>query len=216
MLIHLRDEASRRQWAVAAVCGTAASLGRGGDAGVDWWLQPAPYDATQHRRLSRLHTLLQLRDGRAWATDRSTNGTLLNDQPLAKDQPEQLAQGDQLNPARVVPFRVTLQAVQGRVCAVWLERRDSLAAQLSYVLTDGQTPVRLSLASEDLTPLWVAWTASPAALPVLAILYGDQGSWTFVESDREQPFAGRFRVRWQALAQAQPQEYALRHPWMMP
>ena len=79
-----RDEHTGLAQTVAVICGTSASLGRGGDPAVAWWLQPSPFDAQQTGRLSRRHLSLELRSGRAWATDGSTNGTWLNDERLTE------------------------------------------------------------------------------------------------------------------------------------
>ena len=96
--------------------------GARGDPAVAWWLQPAPYDAYQHGRLSRRHALLTLDGGRAWVTDWSTNGTWLNGERLAQSEICLLAGGDRLEPARVVPLKVTLLALGGTVHAAWLSR----------------------------------------------------------------------------------------------
>lgn len=98
------DQHTGLRHAISAVCGPTASLGRGGDPAVAWWLRPSPYDAHQHGRLSRCHAALELRDDRAWIADRSTNGTWLNGERLSKATPFLLAHEDRLEPAQVVPF----------------------------------------------------------------------------------------------------------------
>ena len=48
----IQDQHTGVACVIAVVCGTSASIGRGGDPAVAWWLQPVPYDAHQHARLS--------------------------------------------------------------------------------------------------------------------------------------------------------------------
>ena len=126
-----------------------------------WWLQPVPYDAHQHGRLSRRHATMDLHDGRAWITDWSTNGTWVNGERLPKSEISLLADGDHIEPANVVPFKAGLFAQQDTVHAVWLHRTDTLASQLCYLLTDCQVPVPILLSGQCAPSLWLAWQRTP-------------------------------------------------------
>jgi len=207
--IELRDQQTGRTRVVAVVCGQVASLGRGGNSGVAWWLQPEPYTEQQHRRLSREHTIITLRDGRAWVADQGTNGTWLNSQPLKRGKAELLASGDQLDLAGVVKLSIALVANQGRVHVVWVERSDGLAGRLSYMLTNGLAPV---LVADDIAgppALWLAWRRGRSHGLELAIFPTDGSAWLTVEPGQERPINPWYRLRWQLLATPQEQDLYL-------
>jgi hypothetical protein len=192
------DEHTGLRHAISAVCGPAASLGRGGDPAVAWWLRPSPYDSHQHGRLSRCHAAIELRDDRAWVADRSTNGTWLNGERLPKTAPCLLAEGDRLEPAQVVPFQVRLQASDGHVHAVWLYRGDTLAEQLSYLLTDGRCPVAFVPPGHHTPALWLAWRRDPQRGPEL-LACASEGAWEVLAPQQACVLGGRHRIVWQTL-----------------
>jgi hypothetical protein len=197
--VRLRDEHTGLVQTIAVVCGTSASLGRGGDPAVAWWLQPSPYDAHQHGRLSRRHMSLELRDGRAWVTDWSTNGIWLNGERLTKSQPHLLAQDDRLETAQVVPFRVKLLTHENCVYAVWLRRDDTLAERLSYLMTDGQIPVPTTLPGQEAPALWFAWRRTPTLGPELLACLAEGAPWLPIGQSQERMIGDRFRIRWLVL-----------------
>jgi hypothetical protein len=180
--------------AVAMVCGASASFGRGGDPAVAWWLQPVPDNPAQHMRLSRRHTVVTLRAGRAWVSDRSVNGTRLNRVPIARDAPELLAQGDRLDLAGVVALTVTaLAADRHGVHGVWLDRGDGWATRLRYLLMDGTAPVKF----DDGPALWLAWVRGKEGEPLLTACT-HPGGWSTIPRDKPATF-GAYRLRWQPI-----------------
>ncbi|NLF69064.1 MAG: FHA domain-containing protein [Candidatus Anammoximicrobium sp.] len=185
--------------ALAVVCGNSANLGRGGDPAVSWWLQPSPFDAHQHGRLSRRHVSLELRDGRAWGSDWSTNGTWLNGERVAKSELQLLADEDRLEPAQVVPFHVTLLAREGQVHAIWLRRQDALREQLSYLLTDGQTPLPVLVPGQSAPVAWLAWRRTPNQGPELMACAAEAGRWEPLGPQQQRVLADRYRLSWQLL-----------------
>jgi hypothetical protein len=197
--IHIRDEYTGLVQTVAVVCGTSVSLGRGGDPAVAWWLQPSPYDAHQHGRLSRRHMSLDLRDGRAWVTDWSTNGIGLNGERLTKSQPHLLAQDDRLELAQVIPFRVTLLAHENGVYGVWLRRDDALGDRLCYLTSNGQVPVPLMISGQTAPALWFAWRRTPGLGPELLVCLAEGGPWSAIGESQERVFANRLRIHWLLL-----------------
>ncbi len=192
------DQHTGLRHAISAVCGASASLGRGGDPAVAWWLRPSPYDAHQHGRLSRCHASLELRDDRAWAADRSTNGTWVNGERLPRAAPCLLADDDRLEPAQVVPFQVRLQACDGHVHTLWLYRNDTLAEQLSYLLTDGRFPVAFVPPGNQAPVLWLAWQRDPQRGPELLACSSD-GAWQILAPQQACVLGGRHRIVWQIL-----------------
>jgi hypothetical protein len=197
--VQLRDEHTGLVQTVAAVCGSSASLGRGGDSAVNWWLQPSPYDARQHGRLSRRHVSLEFRDGCAWVTDWSVNGTWLNGERITKSQPHLLAQDDRLEPAEVVPFRVKLRTYENRVYAVWLHRNDALGDRLCYLMTDGQVPVPMAILGQEAPVLWLAWRRTPTLGPEILACAAEGGPWSAIGHSQERTVSERFRLRWSLL-----------------
>lgn len=197
-VIHLTEAGTATSRAIAVAIGTAAGLGRGGDPGVAWWLKPEPYDARQHGRLSRQHTRIELREGRAWAVDVSTNGTLLNGTALTRGQAELLADGDRLEPAQVVPLRVRLFADGKTVHAIALERGDALGSRLSYLLTDGSRAVPLG------PKKWAAWRRGPNAAPLLALTTGSV--WNTLAANQPGSLTGRDQLTWHLHAVPAEQE----------
>ena len=127
------------------IFGEQAAFGRGGDEEVTWWVRPEPFDADRWRRLSRRHLLVGIERGEAWACDASANGTLLNGQPMPRDEQRPLRNDDELDLAGVLPLRVELlrTAASDGVAAVLLHRRDGLTDRLGYCLSDGTIPVPL-------------------------------------------------------------------------
>lgn len=197
--VYVHDHQTGLSQSLAVVCGNAANLGRGGDPAVSWWLQPSPFDARQHGRLSRRHVSLELRDGRAWGSDWSTNGTWLNGDRVAKSEPQLLADEDRLEPAQVVPFQVTLLAREGQIHAIWLRRCDTLREQLSYVLTDGQAPLPVFVPGQPEPVVWLAWRRTPAHGPELMACPAEGGMWEPLGPQQPRVFADRYRVWWQLL-----------------
>jgi hypothetical protein len=198
--MYIRDRQTGAACAVGVVCGTSASLGRGGDPAVAWWLQPAPYDAYQHGRLSRRHALLTLHDGRAWVTDGSTNGTWLNGERLAPAEICLLASGDRLEPARVVPLEVTLLALRGAVHAVWLSRIDALGEQLRYLLADCQAPVGVTLPGRREPSLWLAWRRAPAGGAEALASIGQEATFQSLGARQDRVLGDRYCLRWQPFS----------------
>ena len=194
--VHIRDQYTGLVQTVAVVCCRSVSLGRGGDPAVAWWLQPSPYDAHQHGRLSRRHISLELRDGRAWVTDWSTNGVWLNGERLSKSQPHLLAHDDRLELARVIPFHSSLLAAENGVYAVWLRREDTLGDRLCYLTTDGQVPVALTIPGQTAPALWLAWRRTLELGPELLVCSAEGGPWSAIGESQERLFVGRFSVRW--------------------
>ena len=197
--VHIQDQYTGLVQTVAVVCGKSVSVGRGGDPAVAWWLQPSPYDAHQHGRLSRRHMSLELRDGRAWVTDWSTNGVWLNGERLSKSQPHLLAHDDRLELARVIPFHSSLMAGESGVYSVWLRRDDTLGDRLCYLTTDGQVPIALTIPGETAPALWLAWRRTPALGPELLACLAEGGPWSAIGDSQERVFAERFRIRWLVL-----------------
>jgi hypothetical protein len=185
---------------LAVRVGTKASLGRGGDPAVTWWLEPDPYDSHQHSRLSRQHVFLELREGRAWAWDQSTNGTWLNNETLAKAPGAMLADDDMLEPARVMTLGVRLFGDTTGVHSVCLERRDALAGRLAYLLADGRHPSLVRLGADPSPAAWVAWLDAGDGTPQLAFYAGQDAGWNKIAANEERLVANRYRVSWQAIA----------------
>jgi hypothetical protein len=179
---------------LAVVVGGQAFLGRGGDPEVAWWVKPVPCSEHDFSRLSRRHTGLEFRHGRAWLTDLSTNGTSLNGQRLVKGRPEILADDDLIELAGVLRLRVQLYASADQVHAVWLEREDTLAEQIAYLVTTGLAvvPVRWS----EYAGSWLAWPMSGPG----------QLGFEFVSGDANAKPQGSEQVRWLPLAEPREQD----------
>ena len=197
--VQLRDEHTGVVQTLAVVCGMSASFGRGGDPAVAWWLQPSPYDAHQHGRLSRRHLSLELRNGRAWVTDWSTNGTWLNGERLSRPEPHLLAQDDRLEPAQVLPLRIRLLTYENRVHAILLQRSDALGDRLCYLMTDGQVPVPVPMSGQEVPALWVTWRRTPTLGPEILACLAEGGPWSAIGHNQERVIAERFRLRWLLL-----------------
>jgi hypothetical protein len=195
----VRDAHTGLVQTLAVICGSSASFGRGGDSGVAWWLQPSPYDAHQHGRLSRRHVSLELRNGRVWATDWSTNGTWLNDERVTKSQPCLLAQDDRLEPAQAVPLQIRLLTCENRVHSVLILRNDALADRLCYLMTDGQVPIPMANPGQETPALWFAWRRTLATGAEMLACPAEGGPWAAIGNNQERVVAGRFRVRWSVL-----------------
>jgi hypothetical protein len=193
---------------VAAVCAHSASFGRGGDPTVAWWVLPAPFDAAQHNRLSRRHTAVTLRAGRAWVSEHSTNGTMLNRHKVDKATPELLAQGDHVDLAGVLTLTAVELGVQrNAVHAVWLDRGDGLAGQLRYLLTDGTAPVAICAAPGTPPMVWIAWVRANDAAPALAACAPPE-RWFGIPPNKTATL-GAYRIRWQSFDAACEQEHYL-------
>ena len=198
--VYIRDRQTGAARAVGVVCGTSASLGRGGDPAVAWWLQPSPYDAHQHGRLSRQHALLALHDNRAWITDWSTNGTWLNGERLSRSENSLVADGDRLEPARIVPMTIKLLASGGKVHAVWLERSDAMGEQLQYLLTDCQMPIAVLLPGRSAPSLWLAWRRTKPDGAEALVCGGDDSTFQTIGDQKVHVIASRYCVRWQPFS----------------
>jgi hypothetical protein len=216
-VIHLLDrQTQRRHVIVVSACDSAAALGRGGNPAVAWWIKPLRFDEQQYKRLSGNHALIELRDGRAWVTDHSTNGTWLEGERLTRGEPHLLADGDHLEPARVLRLTAALGAAAdgSEVRAVWLLREDAVYNGLSYLLVGDGAPVHppAAAAARHLPPLWFAWVGATktaantngpqiddSRYPRLAVRAGH--AWTVIEPGASETTVGRFGVRWEALNQ---------------
>jgi serine/threonine protein kinase len=77
------------------------------DHGNDFVLR-VPGEDPLSLRISRRHFEVLRREARWFALDRSKAGTLLNDQPLSRDEPTALTSGDRLTVAGVLTLEVTL------------------------------------------------------------------------------------------------------------
>lgn len=195
--------------AVAAVWGTSAVFSRGGLPSSPWWLRPAPYNVDDHKRISREHATVSLRDGRAWVTDTSSGGTFVTQpglrprSPLVKGRPEKVAAGDEVPVPGVAPFRVALETHNDRVFAVWLYRTDVLAGTLSYLLTDGTAPVPLRV-SEGGPPVgWVAGGGAGVAL------LAPGGAWAAPAAAADVPLSDGRPFRWDHAPAAPEQDWFL-------
>jgi hypothetical protein len=209
--LHIENTHDGHKFSLAVVCALSASFGRGGDPSVSWWLLPAPYDETQHRRLSRRHVSLVLSAGRAWVSDHSANGTRLNRQPLVRDTAELLAQGDRLDPAGVVPLIIAeLGTSRGKVHAIWIDRGDGLAGHLRYLLTDASAPVAVHPTPGATAGLWLAWLrGKDASLLPAACVPG--ASWLGIPPGTT-AVIGPYRLSWQPLAGPGEQDQYMRPP----
>ena len=202
----LRDSHPTPVRTVAVVVGSSASLGRGnapGEPGADrvtWRLRPAPYDDRQHGRLSRHHLSLELRNGRASATDVSTNGTWLNGRRLARGELTLVADGDRLEPAQVVGLPVRLIGDGQVVRAINLERSDALAGRLGYLLTDGRLAIPMTLSADNQSLLWLAWVRGRSSEPLMAVWQPGQSKWAVLGEGQSQAIDARWHLAWQRFA----------------
>ena len=193
---------------VAVVCAHSASFGRGGDLGVAWWLWPTPYNEDQHKRLSRRHTMLALRTGRAWVSDHSVNKTRLNREELPSDTPELLAQRDRIDLAGVISLTVTELCVHRQnVHALWMDRGDGLAGQLRYLLTNGTAPVAVRLTPGEDPALWIAWLRDQQSVPVLGVCLPGL-RWGEVPAGKNAR-GDSYRISWQPFEAPCEQEHYL-------
>ncbi len=203
--VHLKDLTSGVLQTFAVVIGSTAKMGRGGVEDVAWWLRPEPYDALQHGRLSRRHLSLELRSGRVWAIDDSGNGSLLNNSPMERRIPALLADGDVLDPARVVPMVVRLTGDGRSVRAVQLERTDGLAGRLGYVLMGTERPI-FHVVLPDAS-IWMAWGADQGR--ALKVVLGPSGPSLNAPPGRFERLGDRFEITWNPLKSPAEQQQLL-------
>jgi len=206
----IRDRYTGAAGAVGGVCGTSASLGRGGDQAIAWWLQPAPYDAYQHGRLSRRHATVALGEGRAWLTDWSANGTWLNGERVTKAESCLVADGDRLDPAHVVPFKVELLASRNQVHAIWLHRIDALGDQFRYLLADAQMPIPFALPGQSEPSLWLAWQWTRSGGAEALICTAQATTFQSIEEFHDQSLTDRYSLMWQSYSAPVEQSDTLR------
>ncbi|HEY1189982.1 MAG TPA: hypothetical protein VGE74_20195, partial [Gemmata sp.] len=120
-LVVIEDRTNGTRSTVAMVRGSGATIGRGGNPGTSWWVQGEPLNKPAHLNISGLHLALELRDGYAWATDRSSRGSRLNGAPLPPKEASEavaLADGDEIHLADGFRIRVCLAADSGGAGAV--------------------------------------------------------------------------------------------------
>ncbi|QGJ71570.1 Hypothetical protein PBC10988_32770 [Planctomycetales bacterium 10988] len=197
--LFVADHHTGRSQVIAFVCGTTASMGRGGDPSIAWWLRPHPHDPHQFGRLSRRHTVLTLHEGRAWIEDVSTNGTWLEDQRLEKRDPQLLAEEDHFAPADVVRFVPTLVTYEDAVEAIFLQREDGLMGRLSYCLASGKCPLPLKFSGSPEIACWLLWQKQPQMGPQL-LIKTDETDWQPLGPHAAQVLNQRYRIQWQLLS----------------
>jgi hypothetical protein len=156
--IRIGDSTQVRTWPI--LIHSSANVGRGGDESVDWWIEPVPGSSQALSRLSRTHFSFQIRDGRAWLTDRSTNGTWLNGVRISKGECILLANNDVIEPAQVCRFRVFLAGNESTVHSILLVREDGLEGRLSYVLVNGAQPIPLAFSPNPTNIDWLLLTTA--------------------------------------------------------
>lgn len=198
VVLMVRDSDTGHEVRYAVAHGPVAGLGRGGQADPTWRVRPAPYNYAQHARLSGEHTALGLRDGLAWVTDYSRNGTWLNRARLPAATEEFLADGDELAllPDRAVVARVRLAGDEHGVHALTAHRTDRFDRRLAYLLTSGRAPAPVFWPGADRPVLWVRWHRG-AGGPVAALAWDDRRA--EVPADRPTA-AGRYHVLWRPAA----------------
>jgi len=209
-LVVIEDQATRMRTTMAMVCGSLATIGRGGKPDTTWWVQSEPLNRSAHLNISGLHAAINIRDGYAWVTDCSRFGTQLNNAPLAPKEATVLADGDELDlAAGGFRSRVGLAADAAGVGALWLSRTDAHAGRLTYALCSRPIPVPV-LASGTTSPLgWLAWTARPGGGALLQFRAAETSSWIAVPPDQPISVAPRFRIAWRSIAAPRNQELDL-------
>lgn len=154
-LLQLKNPQARLDQCIGVTVGRFARFGRGAQD-VDWWIKPVGVDVAQMIALSRQHFDIKIVHGRAWLIDRSSKGTWHNQTRVTVNQPVLLADGDQIEAARLLAFTVRLSTADGAVRGVWLFRSDVAYSQLCYLLLDNSVPVNMP-ADVDLPELWLAF-----------------------------------------------------------
>ena len=134
--------------------GTEASLGRGGDEAVDWWLRPGQGGQNSFAKLSRKHLSIGLKNNHAWICSFGSNGTSLNGAVMTKGRTELLAHGDKVVLAGEMSFSVRLFSDERRVGSIELCREDGVRALSSIVLALPGSPHPLFSADRR---FWIAW-----------------------------------------------------------
>jgi hypothetical protein len=204
----VRWEANGRARSLAVVLGGTAALGRGGPDAVppvDWWLHAEPFGSADNRSLSRRHAVLELRDGRAWLTDQSSNqssnGTWLNERRLPGKTAELLHDGDRVG-LKALALAVRLFGDGRSVHAALLERADGLRGLAGYLLTDGRRPVA---DGEPGGPpaTWLAWRRDAAGVSLGARPAGG-GDWLWLPPGGSAT-AGAIGVTWRVLERPEDQ-----------
>ena len=170
--------------------GNSASVGRGGTDATTWWIQPVP-EKGQASQLSRRHASFELRDGHAWVTDHSGNGTWLNGQRLVQERAEVLSDRDQVNLAKSLTLTARLGSDGDRVTDLVLDRGDELGDRLHLALVSPGEPLRAAVGAES---SWVVWSERSSAAATNA-----DNEWIALPSGDEIQLSEGLRLAWHVL-----------------
>lgn len=172
----------------ASSVGRSAAIGRGGATEACWWIRPVPDHSEQFSRISRKHLNLELRDGRAWLTDLSANGTSLNGKSLVQGAAVVLSDNDFVDLAGAMTFSVRVCGDGCSVTSVELRRQDGYADKLVLFLVQPGAPHRIEVAGQT---AWLAWTTHGTVN-----LKTPAAPWQQADSGQESQLSGDFCAAW--------------------